>query len=167
MGNSGNARTTPPHLHFGIYRRGEGAVNPAPFLRQPTGTLADLDWIDALQKANTDAVGFLFRAALEGHVRKGRVFVAEAATGLESARLLVYRRLVSFDVAGARVRIFAGFSLEAGNVYFDDDSISWGTVRKGGSIFIGGDTFIGPVIVAYGRTEGNRDRFYLAIGDTF
>lgn len=33
VGNSGNARTTPPHLHFGIYVRGEGAVNPLPFVR--------------------------------------------------------------------------------------------------------------------------------------
>jgi NTE family protein len=38
---------------------------------------------------------------------------------------------------------------------------------KAGSIFIGGETFIGPVILAYGRAEGNRDRFYLAIGDRF
>lgn len=43
VGNTGNARTTKPHLHFGIYRRGEGAVDPAPFLRTPPGSLADLD----------------------------------------------------------------------------------------------------------------------------
>ena len=42
VGNTGNARTTNPHLHFGIYRRGEGAVDPAPFLRTPPGTLADV-----------------------------------------------------------------------------------------------------------------------------
>lgn len=42
VGNSGNARTTPPHLHFGIYRRGEGPVDPAPFLRPPSGTLPEL-----------------------------------------------------------------------------------------------------------------------------
>jgi hypothetical protein len=28
VGNTGNARTTPPHLHFGAYRRGRGAVDP-------------------------------------------------------------------------------------------------------------------------------------------
>ncbi len=31
MGNTGNAKTTPPHLHFGIYTRG-GAVDPLPFI---------------------------------------------------------------------------------------------------------------------------------------
>lgn len=30
VGNTGNARTTPPHLHFGIYDR--GAINPLPFI---------------------------------------------------------------------------------------------------------------------------------------
>ena len=42
VGNTGNARTTPPHLHFGVYRRGEGAVDPFPFLDPPTGTLPEL-----------------------------------------------------------------------------------------------------------------------------
>jgi len=32
VGNTGNARTTPPHLHFGIYQRGEGPVDPFPFV---------------------------------------------------------------------------------------------------------------------------------------
>ncbi len=31
VGNSGNARTTPPHLHFGIYDN--GAMNPLPFIK--------------------------------------------------------------------------------------------------------------------------------------
>lgn len=31
MGNTGNARTTPTHLHFGIYTNG-GAINPLPFV---------------------------------------------------------------------------------------------------------------------------------------
>jgi hypothetical protein len=35
VGNTGNARTTAPHLHFGIYRRGQGPVDPFPFVDQP------------------------------------------------------------------------------------------------------------------------------------
>lgn len=33
VGNSGNAVTTDPHLHFGIYRWGKGAVDPFPLLQ--------------------------------------------------------------------------------------------------------------------------------------
>ncbi len=32
VGNTGNAKTTPPHLHFGIYASG-GAVDPLPFVK--------------------------------------------------------------------------------------------------------------------------------------
>jgi murein DD-endopeptidase MepM/ murein hydrolase activator NlpD/SH3-like domain-containing protein len=35
VGNTGNARTTPPHLHFGIYRRGQGPRNPYAYVHQP------------------------------------------------------------------------------------------------------------------------------------
>lgn len=34
VGNTGNARGTPPHLHYGIYESG-GAINPFPLLRSP------------------------------------------------------------------------------------------------------------------------------------
>lgn len=34
VGNTGNAITTPPHLHYGVYRFGEGAVDPYPFVHQ-------------------------------------------------------------------------------------------------------------------------------------
>jgi murein DD-endopeptidase MepM/ murein hydrolase activator NlpD len=40
VGNTGNARTTPPHLHFGIYAR--GPTDPMPFIRKPPGRLAEL-----------------------------------------------------------------------------------------------------------------------------
>lgn len=39
VGNTGNARTTPPHLHFGIYQRGHGAVNPLPYIFEGTAPI--------------------------------------------------------------------------------------------------------------------------------
>ncbi len=42
VGNTGNARTTPPHLHFGIYQRGQGPTDPAPFIIQPVGDVTPL-----------------------------------------------------------------------------------------------------------------------------
>jgi hypothetical protein len=35
VGNTGNARSTPPHLHFGVYER--GPADPYPFLQPPDG----------------------------------------------------------------------------------------------------------------------------------
>ena len=37
VGNTGNARTTGPHLHFGIYGFNEGAIDPLPFIRLGRG----------------------------------------------------------------------------------------------------------------------------------
>lgn len=34
VGNTGNARTTPPHLHFGIYKGYSGAIDPLPHVFQ-------------------------------------------------------------------------------------------------------------------------------------
>lgn len=34
VGNTGNARTTAPHLHFGIYRRGDGPIDPLLHVRR-------------------------------------------------------------------------------------------------------------------------------------
>lgn len=35
VGNTGNAITTAPHLHLGIYRRGSGSINPLAFVESP------------------------------------------------------------------------------------------------------------------------------------
>ncbi len=37
VGNTGNARTTPPHLHFAVYRPGRIAINPVPFIFDAPG----------------------------------------------------------------------------------------------------------------------------------
>lgn len=61
MGNTGNARTTPPHLHFGIYGP-QGAVDPLPFVRPgksiPPKITADTSLIgDTLRIVSQAGVG--------------------------------------------------------------------------------------------------------------
>lgn len=64
VGNTGNARTTPPHLHFGIYRRGEGPIDPSPFVwRTPTRTPATT--------ADSSALGAWVRVAVPRAVLAG------------------------------------------------------------------------------------------------
>ena len=61
VGNTGNARTTPPHLHFAVYKPGRVAINPVPFIFDAPGdpvapVLVDLrrlgDWTET-NKAST------------------------------------------------------------------------------------------------------------------
>jgi peptidoglycan LD-endopeptidase LytH len=48
VGNTGNARTTPPHLHFGIYMRGLGPVDPHFHLYDPPHDAEGFDGDTAL-----------------------------------------------------------------------------------------------------------------------
>jgi murein DD-endopeptidase MepM/ murein hydrolase activator NlpD/SH3-like domain-containing protein len=55
VGNTGNARTTPPHLHFGVYRRGEGPIDPYPFIYRSAAVPAKIT-------ADTSEIGQLARS---------------------------------------------------------------------------------------------------------
>jgi len=72
VGNTGNARTTPPHLHFGLYRRGEGPVDPFPFIvpvTTPTPTLtADIGRLGSWVRVNTDGIRLRANPSLRANV---------------------------------------------------------------------------------------------------
>ncbi|WP_068840154.1 peptidoglycan DD-metalloendopeptidase family protein [Pontibacter akesuensis] len=48
IGNTGNAKGTGPHLHFGIYRYGQGATNPYPYVHQSASKLQPVQLDTAL-----------------------------------------------------------------------------------------------------------------------
>jgi murein DD-endopeptidase MepM/ murein hydrolase activator NlpD len=66
VGNTGNARTTPPHLHFGVYSR--GPVDPYWFVHRPRGSLARLVADTALigTWARTPRVGIVLHQDPDG-----------------------------------------------------------------------------------------------------
>ena len=79
------------------------------------------------------------------------------------ARLSYYRR--SGQIKGAFVvPLYIGTSLEAGNVWQSRSDISMDSVLIHGSVFLGLDTFVGPVIFAAGFGEGGNKSLYLSIG---
>jgi murein DD-endopeptidase MepM/ murein hydrolase activator NlpD len=107
VGNTGNARTTPPHLHFGVYRRGEGPVDPYWFVHRPPGSVPRLvadtallgQWIRpagvrttlfAAPGAGSDTVGVLGRHSpmrvLSAAGAYYRVRMPDGVTGFVSAR---------------------------------------------------------------------------------
>lgn len=58
VGNTGNARTTPPHLHFAVYRRGEGPLDPYPFVyrsaARPARIVADTSELGTLARSRSN-----------------------------------------------------------------------------------------------------------------
>ena len=58
-------------------------------------------------------------------------------------------------------------SVEAGNVWQSRGAMRFGTTRKDASVFLGLDTFLGPVYIATGYDDHGYDAFYLFLGRTF
>jgi NTE family protein len=63
--------------------------------------------------------------------------------------------------------MYLGGSLEAGNTWQDTDDIESNNLIGAGSLFVGLDTFIGPLYIAYGVAENSQDSFYLYLGKIF
>lgn len=63
--------------------------------------------------------------------------------------------------------IYSGFSLEAGNAWDGDNKFDHNDLRLAGSLFIGADTFMGPLYFAVGATDRGEHAVYLSIGKSF
>jgi NTE family protein len=83
-------------------------------------------------------------------------------------RGIYYRELRSNPVRGfLEATIYVGGSLELGNAWQDSDDISLSNTLLAGSLFVGMDTFIGPVYFAGGLSEGGQSALYLFVGRPF
>jgi NTE family protein len=74
-----------------------------------------------------------------------------------------YRRIGNFG----RMPAYAGITLERGNAWDSTDEVSWDNSLTAGSLWLGADTPIGPVYLAYGQAQGNRQSFYIFVGSVF
>jgi NTE family protein len=62
------------------------------------------------------------------------------------------------------IPVYAGMSVEFGNVFQFRSDIHLDDIIPAGSIYMGLDTFIGPIYLAYGFAEAGRRNFYLFLG---
>jgi NTE family protein len=81
------------------------------------------------------------------------------------ARLVYYYRVLQFGhvVDG----IYVGGSAETGGVWQEFEKIGTDGLILAGSVFVGVDTFFGPLYFAYGQAEGGNNAFYFFVGRGF
>ncbi len=125
---------------------------------------------------NTLLVGGLYNATISGTAPIqslfrlggfGRLsgFTANELSGQNAALavLAYYRRLND----SATLPIYAGAALETGNVWDNRSDISISDTITAGSLFVAMNTLIGPLYLAYGRTENDDQAVYFFLGRPF
>jgi NTE family protein len=79
------------------------------------------------------------------------------------ASLAYTRRLNEVQLAP----VYAGFTLEAGNVWQTSADIGLDDLVFSSSLFLGVDTPIGPFFLAWGRSDTNDSTFYFYLGNPY
>jgi NTE family protein len=77
------------------------------------------------------------------------------------ATFAFYRRLNEVDLFPA----FVGFTLETGNVWEEQSDVSFSSLSYSASAFLGVDTPIGPVYLAYGHNDEGGGAVYFYLGN--
>jgi NTE family protein len=86
-------------------------------------------------------------------------------TGL--ARLVYLRKIAGHGLTTFKIPVYLGGSLEKGNAWNKSEDIKFDSLIWAGSLFIGADTYIGPLYFAYGFAERGHNALYLYLGRTF
>jgi NTE family protein len=114
----------------------------------------------------TDRGQTLFTFSLGGFQQLSGLRPGElAGDALLFGRLTYLYPLANVDVFGRKA--FIGGSLEAGNVWADSarDRFSLGDMRRAASVFLGAQSFLGPLYFGYGRaSDRGSGIFYIFIG---
>ncbi len=120
------------------------------------------------QRSSDDATSLSSVYRLGGFLRLSGLAQDQLTGGRGGlARLVYYRELTRFDLGSLTQRMYAGASVEAGSVYGPFDPVTWASLRRAGSIYVGADTVLGPVHLGVGYAEGGLKRVYLIVGQRF
>jgi NTE family protein len=83
------------------------------------------------------------------------------------ARTLLYKQIGRGGPGYFDVPTYLGVSFEMGNVWNHLGDASFGNTHRDESVFLGMDTFLGPVYIASGFDDKGQHAFYLFLGRTF
>jgi NTE family protein len=83
------------------------------------------------------------------------------------ARALFYRQIGRGGPGYLDVPTYLGLSLEAGNVWQSRSAASFGNTERSASVWLGLDTFIGPIYIASGFDTHGNVQYYLFLGRPF
>jgi NTE family protein len=83
------------------------------------------------------------------------------------ARLIYYRQIGRPGPGFLNVAAYAGMSLEVGNAWQLRSDASFESARKDGSVFLGLDTFFGPLYLGAGVDDEHDTAYYLFLGRPF
>lgn len=114
-------------------------------------------------KLSGDALPFYDRSSLGGFLQlsgfsRGGLYDQNALL----AELIYYRELTKLPAAVGG-GVYVGISLEAGDVWAALDDIDAGSLKYGGSLFLGADTILGPLYLGVGASNGSEGAVYLQL----
>ncbi|MCS3460352.1 patatin-like phospholipase family protein [Aeromonas sp. BIGb0445] len=76
-------------------------------------------------------------------------------------------RVADNDFGALRAPLYLGGSIERGGVWNKGEDISLESSILAGSVYVGIESFLGPIFLGYGMAEGGNDVIYLQLGSTF
>ncbi len=124
--------------------------------------------------AGTTVHGTIKPTALQDFYTLGGFFnlsglAARSLTGpnYAIARAIYFRKIGRGGEGLLEFPAYLGMSLEAGNVWERRGQMSIGSAHKDVSLFLGLDTFLGPLYIGGGYDESGNSAYYLFLGRTF
>jgi len=102
IGNTGNARRTPPHLHFGIYAQGEGPIDPTNYIHKinsvPEDIRADLEMLGRWVRSKDQKISL--KASLESGSKQMTLLDRYSAMKVRAAASNMYRVHLPDGISG-------------------------------------------------------------------
>jgi NTE family protein len=83
------------------------------------------------------------------------------------ARAIYFRKIGGGGAGLFEFPAYLGASFEVGNTYVHRADLGWGSARKDVALFLGLDTFLGPLYIGSGYDQSGNSAYYLFLGRTF